>query len=159
MTIKRGPRLLQRTAGLGTQAASTPKCGCMHFLRKFVRSGDLEVYSVSMDLQHADLLTKELAATPFMKYRQPLLILPMQRGAGRFCRIDRWYGEQKLSARRRLYWSRLHNVVMYLLRSHHGANLRGIERVRSALGVVGVSALASTDDALWDQIFRRVRKS
>ena len=49
-----------------------------HFVRELLRSQKIDIQDVASEEQHADILTKSLAATPFKSHRRFLLNLPLQ---------------------------------------------------------------------------------
>ena len=49
-----------------------------HFIRKVLRAKKIDVQYVASGEQHADVLTKSLAATPFEYHRRFLLNLPLE---------------------------------------------------------------------------------
>ena len=48
-----------------------------HFVRKLLRAKKMDIQFVASEEQHADILTKSLAATPYKSHRKFLLILPL----------------------------------------------------------------------------------
>ena len=47
-----------------------------HFVRELLRANKIDIQFVASEEQHADTLTKSLAATPFKSHRRFLLNLP-----------------------------------------------------------------------------------
>ena len=48
-----------------------------HFVRGLRRAKNIDIQLVASEEQHADILTKSLAATPFKSHRKFLLNLPL----------------------------------------------------------------------------------
>ena len=48
-----------------------------HFVRELLRANKIEVQFIASEEQHADILTKALAATPFKSHRKFFLNLPL----------------------------------------------------------------------------------
>ena len=49
-----------------------------HFVRELLRAKKIDIQFVATEEQHADILTKFLAATPFKYHRRFLLNLPLE---------------------------------------------------------------------------------
>ena len=49
----------------------------LHFVRELLRAKKIDILFVASKEQHADILTKSLAATPFKYHRKFLLNLPL----------------------------------------------------------------------------------
>lgn len=49
-----------------------------HFVKELLRANNIDFQLVASNKQHADILTKSLAATPFKPHRRFLLNLPLE---------------------------------------------------------------------------------
>ena len=49
----------------------------LHFVRELLRTKKIDIQFVASEEQHADILTKSFAATPFKSHRKFLLNLPL----------------------------------------------------------------------------------
>ena len=49
-----------------------------HFVRELIRAKKIDIQFLASEKQHADILMKSLAATPFQSHRKFLLSLPLE---------------------------------------------------------------------------------